>query len=331
MKIAFVHSSSIYVPSDGTVIQGLSWKRGLEELGHEVVLVNMWEKNDWTSFDVIHFFSFGLYMEALVNWLHKEGHRMVLSPILDPSYPLLMLKLYARWGIKKAHLTNDFHGLYAMKNKIDLFLTRSCFEKEYITKGFGVNPSRCRIVPLSYGIEPTGLSVEKEPFCLHISLLTDKRKNVERLVEAAVKYDFPLMLGGRIRNDAEMRLLDSWITGYPNVTYIGFLSEEQKMELYSRAKVFALPSTNEGVGLVALEAAAMNCEIAITSLGGPKEYYNGMAGIVDPYSVDDIGQTVRRLLDGDASYQPDLGAYVRAHYTHQAVARLLVESYLSLR
>ena len=40
-----------------------------------------------------------------------------------------------------------------------------------------------------------------------------------------------------------------------NIEILGFVSDDELISLYNRAKVFALPSINEGVGLVALEAA----------------------------------------------------------------------------
>lgn len=56
MKIAFIMSVPILSSSNGVKMQALSWKEGLEKLGHQVFLVNTWENNDWRAFDIIHFF-----------------------------------------------------------------------------------------------------------------------------------------------------------------------------------------------------------------------------------------------------------------------------------
>lgn len=76
-----------------------------------------------------------------------------------------------------------------------------------------------------------------------------------------------------------------------------------------QSKSFALPSTNEGVGIVALEAAAMGCDIVITKLGGPKEYYSNMATVINPYNVDEIGKAICKALD-TKSFQPNLAEYI---------------------
>ena len=326
MKIAFILSGAIIVPTNGVVSQALTWKKGIEELGHEVTLIDMWQKNNWASFDVLHFYGFTIYMRDFIIGVSKINSNIVVSPILDPNYSIKRLKIYAHWGIKKLNLTNPYHGLYSIKDKIKAILVRSEFEKEYMVKGFGFKDEVCKVVPLSFSLPTYEKNSEKEPFCLHISLLTDERKNVKRLIEAAIKYNFKLVLGGKLRNDQEVQLLNSWIGNHKNIEYRGFLSNEELLNLYAKATVFALPSTNEGVGIVALEAASMGCDIVMTKLGGPKEYYNGLAKIIDPYNVDAIGKAVVEFLEGD-TFQPKLSNYINSQFSLQNISQQLVDSY----
>lgn len=322
MKIAFILSYGGFAPTNGIVSQGLTWKKGLESLGHEVILINMWDKNDWKSFDGILFFGFNVYSCEFINVVSKVNSNIIVAPILDPDYSIISLRIYTHWGSHKLRLTNPFYSLRGVKNKIKTVLVRSEFEKTYMVKGFGFPAEKCKIVRLSCGITPPDILPQKEPFCLHISLLCDKRKNVKRLIDAAKKYNFRLVLAGKLRNQEEQQLLHSWIGNANNIEYRGFISEEEKMDLYSRAKVFALPSTNEGVGIVALEAAAMGCDIVITKLGGPHEYYQDKAKIVDPYNVDEIGQAIKYFIDGK-TYQPDLKYFILQNYSLQNISRIL--------
>jgi glycosyltransferase involved in cell wall biosynthesis len=329
MRIAFVLSYPVLSPTNGVVSQALTWKKGLEQLGNQVVLINMWEKNDWKSFDIVHFFGFGVYMRDLINGLVKINPNIVLSPILDPYYSINKLKIYSHWGSSRLGLTNPYYALSGIKNKIKLFFARSEFEKEYLVKGFGLKPEQCLIVPLSFDIIIPNTPIEKEPFCLHISLLMDERKNVKRLIQAAIKYQFKLILGGKIHNGNDIKTLYRWIGTNKNIEYRGYLSSEEMLSLYSRAKVFALPSTNEGVGIVALEAASLGCDVVITSWGGPKEYYPNMAKVVNPYSVNEIGQAVVDLLRGE-TYQPHLSSYIRKQFSIESTAKKLIHSYLPI-
>ena len=326
MKIAFILSYPVLSASNGIVSQALTWKTGVEQLGHEVYLIDMWQKNDWASFDIIHFFGYSVYMRDLINGLYKINSNIVVSPILDPNYSIAKLKLYSKWGHTKLGLTNPYTAMSSIKHKIKLFFVRSEFEKKYMVEGFGVKKEQCVVVPLSYNIMLPKTIDNREPFCLHISLLMDERKNVKRLIEAAIKYKFRLILGGKLRNKEEDILLNSWIGNNKNIEYRGFLTNEEMLTLYTKAKVFALPSTNEGVGIVALEAAAMGCDIVMTELGGPKEYYRGMAKTVNPYSVDEIGRAVVQFIDGQ-TFQPELRNHVNENFSVQNISKKLTDSY----
>ena len=101
------------------------------------------------------------------------------------------------------------------------------------------------------------------------------------------------------------------------------------MNLYRRCKVFALPSINEGVGIVALNAAVQGANIVITNVGGPKEYYGNFAYQVDPHNVDDIGQAVLRAMDDD-TMQPHLRQHIITNYCCEAIAERLVNAYNKL-
>lgn len=77
---------------------------------------------------------------------------------------------------------------------------------------------------------------------------------------------------------------------------------------------------------MALEAAAYGCDIVITSVGGPKEYYNGLAKTVDPYNIDEIGVGVREFLDGQ-TYQPNLSKMITTQLSDKTVAEKLLRIY----
>lgn len=328
MKIGFIMSHPVFAPTNGVVSQAYTWKKGLEQLGHDVVLVNMWDRNDWKSFDVLHFFGFSVYMAEFIQVVHHINANIAISPILDPNYSITNLKLRSYWGNRKLNLMNPFYALRKIKPFIKWIFVRSEFEQEYMIKGFGFDKARCPIIPLSFGIDLPETKVEKEPFCLHISLLCDDRKNVKRLIEAAKKYNFKLVLGGKLRNEEEKQMLASWMEGCGNVEYYGFLSLDAMKDLYARARVFALPSITEGVGIVALEAAIYGCDIVITNQGGPHEYYKNMAINVDPYSVDEIGMAVTRYMN-EMTFQPCLQQYVIENYSLLSVAQKIVNVYLS--
>lgn len=109
-------------------------EKGLEDLNHVVTLVNMWNNYDWKSFDVILFFGFNEYMRDIIKWIYPINPNIAVAPILDPNYSLLALQCYARWGCSKLRLTNPYHSLRSIKDKIKVFLVRSNFENVFYRK-----------------------------------------------------------------------------------------------------------------------------------------------------------------------------------------------------
>ena len=163
-------------------------------------------------------------------------------------------------------LYSQNYALRQLKPNIKLFLARTQYEAEYLRRGYGIEEDKISIVPLSFREIQSDTSVKKERFCLFAGTMTQPRKNVPRLIEAAKKYHFPLKLVGNKGNAESEAHLRALIGDAANIEIIGFVSDEELASLYNRAKVFALPSLNEGVGLVAMEAAICGCNIVITNL-----------------------------------------------------------------
>ena len=318
MKIGITipHASVNY--SGGINVQGRMWKEGLKALGHTVDLLNSWEKFDYSSYDFIIILGYGRLTADYVR-LYKQfkNIKIISAPILDPNViPLWKFKLLKYYGSQRLKLHFHYHDYYKCKDEFCMFLARSEYERKYIINGFNIAPEKVKIVPISMRFSET-LEIDmdkKENVCLHVSRLADKGKNVERLIEAAKKYKFELRLAGTIHGNKERQWLNELIGDSKNIKYIGWLSEEELKNEYMKAKVLALPSIIEGVGMVALEAAVYGCEICLTNLGGPKEYYEGRAVLVDPYDIDSIGQGVLEAMN-DKNAQPELGGFVMREYS----------------
>ncbi len=136
-----------------------------------------------------------------------------------------------------------------------------------------------------------------------------------------------MVLAGNKGNEGDFKTISAAIGNSDNITVLGYLSNEELVELYSKAKVFALPSTNEGVGIVALDAALYGCNIAITSIKGPKEYYPIMETVelVDPYDIDNIGKKIVKLLD--TTNNTNLSNFVENNYSQHQVFNYLIKMY----
>lgn len=316
MKIGFVQPSHAISPTGGVRIQGLMWKEGLEALGHEVELISLWNANIWKDFDAFIFFGSGGMFLELIRGIESHNPHIAVAPIIDPHCGKFLYRLLSHYtGYDRYNgIRSRFYNAYKGMKHARLCFTRSNQETEYLHECLDVPMSRIFQVPLSVRFEPLKEMPVKEKFCFHASRLCSENKNVNRLIQAAKKYGFPLKLAGMLQGKEEETWLEQSIKDVPNIEYLGLLSDEELLTMYRRCKVFALPSLIEGVGMVALEAAGQGAEVVLTDIGAPKEYFQGKARLVDPYSVDSIGQAIVCSLD-EGYTQPELMHFVEERYS----------------
>lgn len=332
MKIAYLLPSFTIISgsSGGVKMQAMQWRDSMRGLGHEVIEISEWGDYDWKTFDIVHFFYFGFsYITIYQNLKQRFPHlKFVCSPIIDSYLPIWIYKLLSFVKIPKLKIWSEFSTLRKYKNLFDVFLVRSEYEKQYLTKGLSISPEKIEKIPLAGRLAPKDNFDHKEPFCLHVSRNDDAGKNVSRLVDAAIKYNFKLVLAGKCSEPFKQKLLQKKGAA-GQIEILGRVSDERLKDLYARAKVFALPSIREGVGLVALEAASYGCDVVITNIGGPKEYFLPYAIGINPYSIDEIGLAVKKFLDG-TSFQPRLKDILAIEFSAKNVQRRLNNCYLKL-
>ena len=326
MKIGIMSSFVETSRKSGVKIQGIMWRDALASRGHDAVLVNYWDNTDFASFDAFIILRWTSSLRNMLGDLKIYNVPIISAPVFDPNKSVRAYKIAAKYGhFRPLHLTTPTHEYYKSVKDIAGFFARSEYEKKYLRECFGIAEEKIKIVPLSFRIEPAeSMPENKEAFCFHVSNLNSGYKNVGRLIEAAEKYGFRLVLGGSVQGEAGRKWLDDKIAGHENITYAGLLTDEELRSYYLRAKVFALPSLWEGVGMVALEAASCGCEVVLTNDGAPKEYYNGLARLVDPHSVDDIGRAVMEKLECEST--GELMRHIKANYSFGNCARILEEA-----
>lgn len=316
---------------DGIRNQAWTWASGLRSLGAQVEFLGPWSEPDWRSFDLVHFFSYYAGFENDARYIkNKFNIKIAVSPIVDSNRSPWMTRAASYLHAPRFHMYSPLGSLRKSRDDVDGWLVRSSYEGNYIQKAFGVSESSIFKVMLSTRIDSELASNDmREDFCLLVCYLPSVRKNVMRLIQAAIIYGFRLVLVGSKISDEAYAGMMKVVEGHPNIEVRGWLPDEDLIKLYRRARVFALPSLYEGVGLVALEAASCGCDIVLTDRGAPKEYYNGMAALVDPLSVDAIGLAVKAFMEGK-TYQPTLSNYIRSEHSQEKSAKELYAAYRAI-
>jgi len=141
---------------------------------------------------------------------------------------------------------------------------------------------------------------KKEPFVLFVGNLI-KRKGLDYLIQAAgdiPDIDFVIVGKGKERERLET-------VAPENVKFLGYVSDEDLIDLYSRALIFCLPSMGEGFGLVLLEAMASGCAVVSTmpldyeginvKIGDIVELKNALKSLLGkPKKTEKMGRKNRR-------------------------------------
>ncbi len=123
------------------------------------------------------------------------------------------------------------------------------------------------------------------------------RKGVKHLIDAFVRLDDPdarLLIAG---DGPDRRKLESYASDWPNLTisFLGYISEEEKIRLLHEADVFSSPALyGESFGIVLLEAMATGTPVVAGNNPGYASVLQGrgLISLVDPR---DTVQFARRL------------------------------------
>ena len=150
----------------------------------------------------------------------------------------------------------------------------------------------------------------------------DPRKNVDRLLHAwrsvppSVRSRHRLVIVG-----AEVRVIE-------DVVFTGSITDDELVALHQVATLAVVPSTEEGFGLPALEAAACGCPVLTSNVSALPEVLAEPSAQFDPFDVASISTALIRALTDFDHRQLLLAAAARAaeRWTWTNVGRAVVDS-----
>ena len=148
----------------------------------------------------------------------------------------------------------------------------------------------------------------------------DSRKNLARLVRAWAaarkRPDAQLVFAGMGEPTAiaELRAIAA-SEGLPedSLKFLGYVSDEDLVCLYSITSLFVFPSFHEGFGLPILEAMACGAPVIAADATSLPEVVGLRDALFDPMSVDAIAQKIEQVLT-----QPAFAERLRHHAVRQS-------------
>ncbi|HEX6693434.1 MAG TPA: glycosyltransferase family 4 protein [Longimicrobiales bacterium] len=185
---------------------------------------------------------------------------------------------------------------------------------DLVARGF--DRDRIRViengVDLSYYRPDAGVSRFEAPTILYLGRLK-KYKRVDLIIRAvALLRDqgvgLRMVIGGRGDAAADLRALISELNVGDRVEMLGFVTEDEKRDLFRRAWVHVLTSPKEGWGISNLEAAACSTgTIASDAPGLRDSVVHGETGFLVPHGdVPSLAAALARVAS-DPALRDDLG------------------------
>jgi len=153
---------------------------------------------------------------------------------------------------------------------------------------------------ISYASIEKKYNLKGKDVVMFIGRLT-KEKGVEYLIDASKNINSEIIIIG---DGSNRKHLENYtrLKNAKNVRFLGYIESEETRQFYKKASVVVVPSVwDEPLGLVILEAMAMETPVVASNKGGiplaVKDGYNGF--LIRPRSAKAISEAVNKILSDD--------------------------------
>jgi glycosyltransferase involved in cell wall biosynthesis len=111
----------------------------------------------------------------------------------------------------------------------------------------------------------------------------DYQKGVDIIIDAVRHLEHEKEIAYNICGTGPLRKeVERFADSRPNVHFLGYVPEDELVQLYKNASLFLMPSRRETFGLVAMEAMASGTPVVVTDTPGPRTFVNESYGRMVP-------------------------------------------------
>jgi glycosyltransferase involved in cell wall biosynthesis len=169
--------------------------------------------------------------------------------------------------------------------------------KEGAVRWLGVDPGKCRVVPLA-GLPAVGAVAAlpgciSKPFVLYVGNYSPAYKNfaflLRALASAPSARGLELVVAGVRQPPEHERLSYNAMAGGTQLHFVAGVSDSILRALYGSCEAMVLPSLNEGFGLPVLEALGEGAPVVCSAIDVMREVGGEAVQIFDPRSIESFG------------------------------------------
>lgn len=313
MKIAI----DISPLSSGHKVRGVGFylkhlKAALETQAQDINFQFFTSADELKDVDLLHYPYFDPFSRIVLP--HKSIPTIVtihdLTPVRFSSHFPVGVKGMINWQLNKRS-SKQFAAI----------ITDSESSKKDIIKYLSFPEEKIYVVYLAAGEEfsPRKLSQQRKEeltskyhfpneFALYVGDVT-WNKNIPRLIKACISKEIPLVMAGKAlanngydRNhpwNKDLVVSQELIAGNKNVMALGFVDDNDLIDLYRLATVFVMPSLYEGFGLPVIEAMQSGTPVVTTKEGSLPEVGGEAVMYVDAYSEESIAEGIASVFNSE--------------------------------
>jgi glycosyltransferase involved in cell wall biosynthesis len=201
-------------------------------------------------------------------------------------------------GIKRVLISiiNKYvDSLILLSEKLKSFMTQAgCRSLSFVVPNF----TNCHFSQESF-TQKIGIETSENMTlnCLFIGSI-QKQKGVFELLEAFQKANLPnanLVFAGGYVNETERHQFEKLLKTAKNVSYVGYVQGEQKINLLKWSEVMLLPSYTEGFPVSLIEGITFGDCIIATNVGAIPEFFKSCGDIIEPNNVSQLESSLKNL------------------------------------
>lgn len=274
----------------------------LRALGHEVTICNRY-RDIPRDFDLL-FVWWWTYALLPVALARLAGRRAVIAGVYNFRYEDQSggTDYFARPWHQRVLIS-----LATRLANANLFSSHREFED--VSAYFGL--ARSYYSPCAVGEDYFAIRERRQPRTLLLNLAWSatqslQRKGVWTILEAAALLkergrEFDLVLAGKRGDGFEQLCAKVRELGLEDcVRPVGEVSQEEKLDLFARTKLYLQPSRFEGFGLATAEAAAAGASVITTDVGEVRMVMGDGATYVTPGDAHGLADAIEELLGDPA-------------------------------
>ncbi len=203
---------------------------------------------------------------------------------------------HPEWFSRNFALFYNFLIPKLLKNSKHI-LTDSNFVKDEMNRIYNINLLNISVI---HGAPSALFKIKEfkdlEKYVLCVGSI-DPRKNLVRIIEIFTKLKKINLIIVGDKNKAFANINVKEIAS--NITFTGYIQDQELLQLYNKATLFLYPSYYEGFGIPPLEAQASGCPVIASNVASLPEVCGNSVLYCNPYDSNDIMNKVIDLYNDD--------------------------------